>query len=163
MSLVFLPHRDPFLFIDSVDVGDAPGRCQVKSLAEVNFKNLLGSKIVAFFHVHKDLYLFHGHFPGNPILPGVIQVEMMAQAACFPIYHLWKALKDTKLNVALAHISRAKFRKPVVPGMDLRIETKCCRVRGPMLSNECLVISEGEVMSECQILASVKLEKANEC
>jgi 3-hydroxyacyl-[acyl-carrier-protein] dehydratase len=70
--LDFLPHRKPFLFVDTVESVTVDPK--VLESEKVESKDLVGSKVVAHFHVGEDLEILKGHFPGNPILPGVIQV-----------------------------------------------------------------------------------------
>ena len=77
----FLPHRDPFLFIDSVSEVDTSGCESQTEFKEA--KDLVGAKVTAQFEIKDELEILKGHFPGNPILPGVVQVEMMAQASAF--------------------------------------------------------------------------------
>lgn len=153
--LKFLPHRDPFLFIDSVESISLDGK-PIEGLIER--KDALGSEVIAHYRTRADHEIFKGHFPGNPILPGVVQVEMMAQATAF-IYNNIKPSPDNpnkEIEVALVSVQGAKFRKPVLPEMDLVIKTKIVKARGPMMSSDCQLFHGDELMSETSVLASVK-------
>lgn len=152
--LRFLPHRDPFLFIDSVSEVHFDGLDKGKSPTR---ENLLGNEVIAHFHVRNDLPLFAGHFPDNPILPGVIQVEMMAQASGFAVPVIYPNILGKNAEMALLGISSAKFRRPVLPGMDLVIKTKCTKMRGPVMSYIGQIYSDGLLMSEVEFLASIKV------
>ena len=97
-----LPHREPMLLVDEVDLveGEAHGKC----------------------HIRGDEFFLQGHFPGNPVVPGVIQCEMMAQSACALL--LDEARGKTPLFTGL---DKVKFRGQVKPGDTL--ETRCQLVR----------------------------------
>lgn len=151
----FLPHREPFLFIDSVESVTAPREMKTEELLSV--KELVGTKVRAHFHVRSDHPIFAGHFPGNPIFPGVTQVEAMAQASSFIYVLSYKGVEEVNMDVALVSISNAKFRKPVTPGMDIIIETECAKVRGPMVESHCKLLHGDQLIAECTVMASVKL------
>lgn len=90
-----IPHRKPFLFIDE---------CQILSSGKI------GQSFKLF---NENEYFFEGHFPGNPIVPGVIIVEAMAQTAGVVVSANLKNNKDQ--SVLFMSINKAKFRKPVLP------------------------------------------------
>ena len=152
----FLPHRDPFLFVDEVS------NIELKEgVSEENMtvKDVVGSKVKASFFTREDHPIFVGHFPGNPILPGVVQVEMMAQASSFALMKAFPNWRDLKMEVMLLGVTAAKFRKPVFPNMKLEIETSCTKIRGVFMTNECVIKCGGEAMSEASVLASVKFSE----
>ena len=151
----FLPHRDPFLFIDSVEEITLPAGVSEEK-GEINLKDCIGAQVSASFYTKEDLDIFSGHFPGRPVLPGVIQVEMMAQASCFMSSKVYKDREKYKLEVALMGVSNCKFRKPILPNMNLTIKAKLVKVRGPVISYEGEIYHEETLMSEASVLASVK-------
>ena len=152
-----LPHRDPFLFIDSVESVTVPGR-QLTPGEVLEIKDMQNAEVVAYYKTKKDHPIFKGHFPDYPILPGVIQVEMMAQATTFIVLLVNKNPAHMKLDVALLGINEARFRKPVFPEMDLKIVTKTLKVRGPMITSECKLYHNDQLMSEATVLASLKMQ-----
>ena len=154
----FLPHRDPFLFVDTVKEVILPEALKGQK-GPFKTSQLVGGKSVCTFKVDSSVKVLEGHFPGNPILPGVVQVEMMAQAASFLCIHaLTKPIEETKLEVALISVESARFRKPIVPPMDLEIHSTLAKTRGLFQVYECELHSGGEVLSQCTILATLKLD-----
>ncbi|MBT3476059.1 3-hydroxyacyl-ACP dehydratase FabZ [bacterium] len=100
----YIPHREPFLFVDEV----------VELIPE--------ESITANVTFHEDSFFFEGHFPDNPVVPGVIIVEAMAQAGGVLIYKSFES-KLLGLTPALVGINNVKFKAPTFPGDKLRIET----------------------------------------
>ena len=99
-----IPHRDPFLFVDS---------CVIIKSGEHGKSEKLFSK---------DEYFFKGHFPNNPIVPGVIIVEAMAQTAGIVVSYLLKEYSEK--SVLFMSVNKAKFRKPVLPNDEVEFEVK---------------------------------------
>ena len=93
----FLPHREPMLLIDDVVME--------------------GEEAIAHYHVRGDEFFLQGHFPGNPVVPGVIQCEIMAQASCILVRDEL-AVGRTPLY---SGIKEARFRQPVRPGDTIEI------------------------------------------
>ncbi len=150
----FLPHRDPFLFIDGVK--------EIKLVNGLSADGgpytptqLVGGTAICTFRVDQSVKVLEGHFPGDPILPGVVQVEMMAQAASFLALYC-KPKSDSKIEVALLGIDSARFRKPVVPPMDLEVHATLTKVRGPIQMYDCSIYSNGDLISQTSVMASLK-------
>lgn len=156
-----LPHREPFLFIDSVESVILPGIAQAPGEQYFELKDLIGVEIQASYRTKKEHPIFEGHFPDNPILPGVVQVEMMAQAVSFFVLYLIKDFSEYKMDVALVSVESAKFRKPVYPEMDLKIISKLEKVRGPMIYSSCQIFHNDQLMSEATVMATLKMNKIN--
>ncbi len=153
----FLPHRDPFLFIDTVKEVIAPDSLKGKT-GPFKPADIVGGKSICTFKVDNSVKVLEGHFPGFPILPGVVQVEMMAQAASFlTVFCIEKPIEQTKLDVQLLGVENAKFRKPVLPPMDLEIHSTLTKVRGPIQMYDCEIFANGELMSQCSVMASLKI------
>jgi 3-hydroxyacyl-[acyl-carrier-protein] dehydratase len=152
-----LPHRDPFLFIDSVESISIPGR----SLDEgevLETKDLDNAEVIALYRTKKDHAIFKGHFPDYPILPGVVQIEMMAQATSFIVFLVHKNPMGMKMDVALLGVNDSKFRKPVLPEMDLKIVIRVLKIRGPIIYSECKLYHNDQLMSEATVMASLKMK-----
>jgi beta-hydroxyacyl-ACP dehydratase FabZ len=126
-----LLHRYPFLFIDKV-------------------VELTREKIVAIKNVTFNEPFFQGHFPGEPVMPGVLLIEAMAQAGGVLIM---SAREDASNKlVFLASVRSARFRRPVVPGDQVRLEltTNSARSLAPRVKGKALV--DGEVAAEAEIM-----------
>ena len=151
----FIPHRDPFLFIDTVQEIKLEGWEFGK--ATVDAKNAIGGIVSAKYYVDPELDILRGHFPGKPVLPGVIQLEMMAQASSFVMaFFIEDPFSESTLDVALTSVSDSKFRKPVLPGMKLDITAKITRYRKPIILTDCAIHCDNQLMSEAKVVASVK-------
>lgn len=125
-----LPHRYPFLMVDRV-LEMEPGK-----------------RIVAAKGVTINEPFFQGHFPGHPVMPGVLLIEGMAQAAALLLMHEMSESERRKKLFYFASIDKAYFRRPVVPGDMVRYEIDVLRRRTRFcrLSGKALV--EGEVAAE---------------
>jgi 3-hydroxyacyl-[acyl-carrier-protein] dehydratase len=153
----FLPHRSPFLFIDSVKEVILPENLKEKK-PPFNNQDMVGGKCICLFKVESHLSILEGHFPGQPILPGVIQIEMMAQAASFLVVNcLEKPIDQAKLDVQLLGVDGSRFRKPIIPPMDLEIHATLKKVRGTLQVYDCEIYSDGELISQTNIMASLKI------
>jgi beta-hydroxyacyl-ACP dehydratase FabZ len=143
-----MPHRYPFLLVDRV--------VAVENGADANSRT--GRKITALKNVTFNEPFFPGHFPDLPIMPGVLQIEAMAQAACLA----YLRPGDPEYDFFIASITDAKFRRPVVPGDQLMLHAEITKDRGSMLQvkTECRV--DGQVASEALILAKVSLRSKRE-
>ncbi len=157
--MMFLPHREPFLFVDSVEsvtLGD-PTR---EGARDIDGKDLVGGQVVAHYRTQPSHPIFAGHFPDRPILPGVVQVEMMAQASSFILMKLLKSplSPESKVNleVALLSVDGARFRRPIYPDMSLVIKTTCTRYRANMMGCECKIYHGEDLMSESTVMAFIK-------
>jgi 3-hydroxyacyl-[acyl-carrier-protein] dehydratase len=154
----FLPHRDPFLFIDTVKEVQLPESLKGQK-GPFTPSQLVGGKAICTFKVDNSVKVLEGHFPGNPILPGVVQIEMMAQAASFLCVHaISKPIEEVKLDVALITVEGARFKRPVIPPMDLEIHSTLTKTRGMFQMYDCEIYCKGELMSQCSVMATLKLE-----
>ena len=131
-----LPHRYPFLLVDRVDeIGD--------------------DKIVARKLVSRNEPHFNGHFPGHPVMPGVLIIEAMAQAGALLAASL-VSFDPAKQVIYFLGIDKARFRKPVTPGDLLSLEVVPLRKGGAIwkLRGEAKV--DGVVVAEAELMATIQ-------
>jgi len=130
-----IPHRFPFLLVDRV-VSVEPGR-----------------RLTAYKNVSIDEPFFQGHFPGLPVMPGVLIIEALAQAAALLAY---KTEQSATGKIALlASLDNVKFRKPVVPGDRLQLEIEVVKRKGPIWKQKCVATVDGQKVAEAEIMAMV--------
>jgi beta-hydroxyacyl-ACP dehydratase FabZ len=133
-----IPHRYPLLLIDRV--------------LEIEPKK----RIVAIKNVTVNEEFFAGHFPGHPVMPGVLVIEAMAQAGGLLLMHDVPD-RGNKL-IFFTTINKAKFRRPVVPGDQLRIEIDILRLREVFCKQSARALVDGELVAEA-VLSSAMMDR----
>lgn len=125
-----IQQRDPFLMIDEVEEYQPGEYC-------IGYKNVTG-----------DEYFFKGHFPGNPIMPGVLITESLAQAGAVAIL----SLEENKgKNALFAGIDKMKFKKMVVPGDKLKLEVRIIKRKGPIGVGEAIATVDGKIAAKGEL------------
>ncbi len=128
-----LPHRYPMLLVDRI--------LELEPERVVGIKNVTGNEP-----------FFAGHFPEYPVMPGVLVIEAMAQVAGVLVL---SQLADPQKVVFLATIERAKFRRPVVPGDQLRIEMKVLKKKSRVAKMAGTATVEGQVVAEAEVMCKL--------
>lgn len=129
-----IPHRYPFLLIDTVEELEPGVRALAKKCVTVNEP------------------FFQGHFPGNPVMPGVLIIEALAQVGAVAILSQpeWKGR-----TAYFAAIDKVKFRQKVVPGDVLMLETSIIKVKGPIGIGKAVATVNGKVAAEAELTFSI--------
>ena len=120
-----------------------------------------GTSLVAIKNVTYNEEFFQGHFPELRVMPGVLMLEALAQAGGILIYN---SIPDPEKKIFfLSKIDKAKFRRPVVPGDQLRFEIEMLRLKTRFCHYKGKALVDGELATECEIVASLTdIEKLNE-
>ncbi len=129
-----LPHRYPMLMVDRI--------------VEITDDSIIGIKNVTINEPQ-----FTGHFPGFPVMPGVLIVEAMAQAAGILVAKLAPHTRGRLMF--LASVEDAKFRKPVVPGDQLRLEMKLLRLKTSIAKMQGVATVDGQIVAEATLMCKL--------
>lgn len=125
-----LPHRYPFLLIDKIESIEP------------------GVKVVGYKNVTMNEYFFQGHFPGEPVMPGVLIIEALAQTGAVAML----SLDEFKGKIGyFTGIDRAKFRKKVVPGDVLRLEVEIIKRKGPIGIGKAIAYVDDKKAAEAEL------------
>lgn len=134
--LKYLPHRPPFLLVDRV--------IEIKE----------GESLVAIKNVTINEPFFVGHFPNRPVMPGVLIVEALAQAAGILAYKSTNTLASDGVLYLFAGIDNARFRRVVEPGDQLRLEVKVIRAKREIWKLESTASVDGEIACTAELLSA---------
>ena len=132
-----LPHRYPFLLVDRLEVEEP------------------GVKGIGLKNVTMNEEFFQGHFPGNPVMPGVLQIEAMAQTAGAVVISGMENYKEEKLGVFFMSIDGVKFRKPVKPGDQLKMHVEKIKESGKIYVFKGETFVDGKLVSEAEFTAMI--------
>jgi 3-hydroxyacyl-[acyl-carrier-protein] dehydratase len=129
-----IPHRYPFLLVDRI--------------VEIHGDE----KVVGIKNVSINENFFQGHFPHHPVMPGVLICEAMAQVGAIFAHNARGGVADNKVFV-LTGLDKVKFKRPVEPGDQLRMELTCLKRRGSYWKMQGVATVEGKVVAQAEISA----------
>jgi len=136
--LEHLPHRYPFLLVDRV--------LEIEK----------GKRIVAVKNVTINEPFFVGHFPHLPVMPGVLQIEALAQAAGILSFQTLGRLADAGSVYYFVGIDNARFKRPVVPGDQLRLEVEIVRFARSICKYTARATVDGRVAAEAELMCTLR-------
>lgn len=125
-----IPQRDPFLMIDEVET------------------YIPGESATAYKNVRADEWYFKGHFPGNPIMPGVLIAESLAQTGAVAILSMEE---NRGKNALFGGIDKMKFKRQVVPGDVLKLEVSIIKRKGPIGIGEAIATVDGKIAAKGEL------------
>lgn len=132
-----IPHRDPFLLIDKL----------------INIEPMVSA--TGIMNITKDKFFFNGHFPEQPVMPGVLVVEAFGQsAAALTAYSLDPSIVKNKL-VYLMTIQNARFRNPIFPGCELKLNITALKSKGRIWKYKGVAMVENKIMAESEWMATI--------
>lgn len=132
----FLPHRYPFILVDRV------------------LEFISGKKVVSLKNVTINEPFFQGHFPGAPIMPGVLIIEAMAQTGGILVYESLPPERHGSL-IYFMGMNNVKFRKPVVPGDQLIFEVQILKQRSSAVKMSGNATVNGKIVAEAEVMAMI--------
>lgn len=132
--LKYIPHRYPFLLVDRI-------------LEVQGEEKIVGIKNVSF-----NENFFQGHFPKRPVMPGVLICEAMAQVGAIFAHNARGGINGDKVFV-LTGLDKVKFKRPVAPGDQLRLELTCLKRRGSYWKMQGVALVDGKVVAQAEISA----------
>jgi 3-hydroxyacyl-[acyl-carrier-protein] dehydratase len=138
--LRLLPHRYPFLLVDRI-VDISPGPVAT------------GSKVVGLKNVSVNEPFFQGHFPGNPVMPGVLVVECMAQVAGCLFFS--KEPDPSAKLMFLTGVDKARFRRPIVPGDQIVVTAEIVALKLGLVKMKAEARVDGVLCAEAEIMSSL--------
>lgn len=125
-----IPQREPFLMIDEVE------------------EYVPGESAIAYKNVNEQEWYFKGHFPGNPIMPGVLITESLAQTGAVAIL----SMNENKgKNALFGGIDKMKFKRKVVPGDRLKLEVKIIKRKGPIGVGEAIATVDEKIVAKGEL------------
>ena len=125
-----IPQRDPFLMIDEIE------------------EFTPGESAIAYKYVNEEEWYFKGHFPENPIMPGVLITEALAQTGAIAILSLEE---NKEKNALFAGIDKMKFKKIVLPGDTLKLEVKIIKQKGPIGVGQAVATVNGKLAAKGEL------------
>lgn len=134
----YIPHRYPFLLVDRI------------------IELEVGKRVVGLKNVTVNEPFFPGHFPHSPVMPGVLIIEALAQAAAVLAFKTEGTVPDENSMVYFASVDNVRFKRPVVPGDQLMLEAEIVRTIRNIWKFKAVARVEGEVATEAEFMCAIK-------